>query len=106
MQQAPEPEGRLPPSLGFLKWLVIILTLTMIGGVITVVTVIVTRMPTSLTPTPLTLPEELTLPEGTRAEAFTRGRDWLGVVTEDGRLLIFETDGRLRQEVRLVPAAP
>lgn len=106
MQQAPQPEGRLPPSLRFLKGLVILLMLTLIVGVITVVSVIVTRMPTSLATADLALPESLALPEGTRAEAFTQGRDWLGVVTEDGRILIFERDGRLRQEVKLAPAQP
>ncbi|MGP3695953.1 DUF6476 family protein [Rhodobacter sp. NSM] len=106
MQQAPAPEGRLPPSLRFLKWLVIVLTLTMIGGVITVVAVIVIRMPSSFSAPPPALPEELALPEGTRVEAFTRGRDWLGVVTEDGRILIYEPDGRFRTEVRIAPATP
>ena len=100
MQQAPDQDGRLPPSLRWLKALVFILTLTTIGGVITVVAVIVTRMPAALKPPPA-LPERLVLPEGARAAAFTQGPDWLAVVTADGRILIFAPDGTFRQEVRI-----
>ena len=105
MQQAPDRDGQLPPSLRWLKALVFILTLTTIGGVITVVAVIVTRMPKALT-APVTVPEALALPEGTRAAAFTQAKDWLAVVTEDGRLLIFERDGTFRQEVRISAPKP
>lgn len=90
------PEPRLPPSLRLLKWLVMGLTLTMIFGVITVVWLLVTRMPDY---SAAHFPEKLALPEGTKAEAITRGRGWTGVVTTDGRLLIFGTDGALRQEI-------
>ncbi len=93
----------LPPSLRFLKWLVILLTLTMIFGVITVVGVLVTRMPQAFgTPAPA-LPEGFTLPEGTRAKAVTFGEGWIAVVTDDARILIFGKDGDLRQEVALTP---
>jgi Flp pilus assembly protein protease CpaA len=92
----------LPPSLRALKWLVIALTLTMIGGVITVVAVIVTRMPQALAGAP-SLPEGFMLPEGAVAEAVTFGEGWVAVVTGDQRILIFGRDGRLRQEVRLTP---
>ena len=47
METAPAPDG-LPPSLRFLKFLVIVLTLTMIVGVITIVAIIVTRMPVAM----------------------------------------------------------
>ena len=92
----------LPPSLRFLKWLVIVLTLTLIGGVITVVAVIVTRMPHASAPAPL-LPEALTLPDGVRPAAITAGTGWFGVVTTDDRLLIFSADGKLRQEILIQP---
>jgi hypothetical protein len=97
------PEAPLPPSLRLLKWLVIVLTLTMIGGVITVVGLIVTRMPQAFATSPA-LPANLTLPEGTRAQAVTFGTGWTAVVTTDDRILIFGRDGELRQEVRLSPA--
>ncbi len=89
-----------------LKWLVIVLTLSLIGGVITVIWLLVTRLPLPGSPRP-TLPEALALPAGEKAEALTMGRGWLAVVTESGRLLVFGADGRLRQELRLdLPAAP
>jgi Flp pilus assembly protein protease CpaA len=93
----------LPPSLRFLKWLVILLTLTMIIGVITVVAVLVTRMPQAFSAAAPTLPEGFTLPEGARAEAVTFGKGWIAVVTDDARILIFGKDGALRQEVALAP---
>lgn len=97
------PDPALPPSLRLLKWLVIVLTLTMIGGVITVVALLVTRMPQVLgTPAP-SLPEGFALPEGATAQAVTFGEGWIAVVTGDNRILIFDRDGRLRQEVALVP---
>ena len=95
---SPDPD-RLPPSLRFLKWLVIILTITMIGGVITVVGLLVTRMP--LAQGPVTLPDGLNLPAGLRPQAVTMGSDWIGVVTTDDRILIFRRDGTLRQEIAL-----
>lgn len=78
----------------------IVLTLTMIVGVITVVAVIVTRMPQSLSQRPA-VPQGLTLPEGARAQAVTFGTGWTAVVTTDQRILIFGADGTLRQEVPL-----
>jgi hypothetical protein len=101
------PEG-LPPSLRFLKGLVITLTLTMIIGVITVVAVLVTRMPQSFS-SPSTgpgLPASITLPQGASAQAVTFGAGWVAVVTTDNRILIFSTDGTLRQEVPLLVAQP
>ena len=98
MDDTPDTEG-LPPSLRFLKGLVIVLTLTMIVGVITVVAVIVTRMPTAMR-SPLLLPDQITLPSGTTAQAVTMGDDWIGVVTGNDRFLIFDrSTGALRQDV-------
>jgi Flp pilus assembly protein protease CpaA len=91
----------LPPSLRLLKWLVIVLTLTMIGGVITVVGLIVTRMPQAFTAAAPSLPDDLTLPAGATAAAVTFGTGWIAVVTTDDRILIFGKDGALRQEVNL-----
>jgi Flp pilus assembly protein protease CpaA len=95
MDDAPD---RLPPSLSFLKWLVIVLMVTMIGGVITIVGLLVTRMPDGAGPA---LPENLTLPDGAVAEAVTVTADLMLVVTEDGRVLVFGRDGQFRQEIRL-----
>jgi hypothetical protein len=95
------PDAPLPPSLRLLKWLVIVLTLTMIGGVITVVGLIVTRMPQAFSAVGPSLPEGFTLPEGAQAQAVTFGDSWVAVVTTDDRILIFRRDGTLRQEVVL-----
>ncbi len=81
----------------------IVLTLTLIGGVITIVTLIVTRLPDAMTARP-DWPDEVALPDGAVAQAVTRGGDWIGVVTTDGRILIFNADGTLRQEVKVLPA--
>ena len=85
-----------------LKALVIVLTLVMIGGVITVVALLVTRMPQALHGVP-SLPEDIQMPEGAKAQAVTFGEGWIAVVTADDRLLVFGRDGRLRQEVALEP---
>lgn len=71
----------------------------MILGVITVVVVVVTRFPSPQTPPS---PENLVLPAGARVQAMTQGRDWIGIVTEDERILIYDrATGELRQEVAL-----
>ncbi|WP_374428130.1 DUF6476 family protein [Tabrizicola sp.] len=101
------PDAALPPSLRLLKWLVILLTLSMIGAVITVVWLLVTRMPHSLAGSGPDLPENLTLPEGARPAAVTFGAGWTAVVTTDDRILIFDANGVLRQEVTIsLPPGP
>lgn len=72
----------------------------MIVGVITVVGLIVTRMPTAFGSAPV-MPSQIVLPEGARASAYTQGIGWFAVVTEDQRLLIYREDGTLRQEIPL-----
>lgn len=95
----------MPPSLRFLKWLVIVLTLTMIGGVITVVALLVTRIPQNLGGLP-DLPAAIILPAGTTAQAMTFGRGWIGVVVAapEGmgeRFLVYSPSGELRRSVDL-----
>jgi hypothetical protein len=41
------------------------------------------------------------MPEGAKARAVTFADDMTAVVTEDGRILLFSKDGRLRQEIAL-----
>jgi hypothetical protein len=100
------PDAALPPSLRLLKWLVILLTLSMIGAVITVVWLLVTRMPSALVQTTPQVPEAVKLPEGKTAAAVTFGKGWTAVVTTDDRILIFGKDGSLRQDVTISPAGP
>lgn len=105
METAPAPDG-LPPSLRFLKFLVIVLTLTMIVGVIAIVAVIVTRMPKAIQGLPR-MPDAVVLPDGTRATAFTQGPDWYAVVVDGDAILIFDrATGALRQRVAIEAAKP
>jgi hypothetical protein len=100
MDTAPAPEG-LPPSLRFLKALVILLTITMIVGVIVVVSLIVIRFPKINAQGPA-LPSEIALPAGVTAAGVTFGKGWYAVVTTDDRILIFDgKSGALRQEMAI-----
>ena len=72
--------------------------ITMIGGVITIVGLLVTRLPSAAGPV---LPESLALPDGAQAEAVTVGADFVLVVTTDGRALVYGRDGTFRQEIAL-----
>lgn len=86
------------------------LTLTMIIGVITVVAVIVTRMPRSFDTQATTtlqtglpnVPAGINLPKGATPQAITFGTGWTAVVTTDNRILIFSNDGQLQQDVSLL----
>lgn len=60
----------------------------MIIGVITIVGLIVTRMPWAMRAS-LPLPDEIVLPDGVAAQAFTQGATWFAVVTTDDRILIY-----------------
>lgn len=81
------PDAR---SLRFLKTLVTVLTATMILGLLTIVILLVIRLQA---PRPPLFPDTLTLPEGTTPTAITRGDGWIGVVTGDNRILIFDPEG-------------
>lgn len=84
-----------------MKALVIVLMLTMIGGVIAMVWLLVTRLPAAGRAPEV--PAALALPAGETAAAVTFGKGWTAVVTESGRILVFGTDGSLRQEVAVTP---
>ena len=48
------------------------------------------------------LPDQITLPAGTKAQAFTQGDGWYGVVTEDNRILIYNAEtGSLLKEIEV-----
>lgn len=96
-------EPALPPSLRFLKWLVIVLMITMIAGVITIVGLLVTRMPDATAA--IVVPDTLELPEGAEPEAVTIGKGWIAVVTRDARILIFSQEGKLLQEIAVTTVA-
>ncbi len=106
MAQAPEKteEIALPPSLRFLKALVIVLMLSMILGVITVTLLLVTRLRAPVAEGLPQLPPSLQMPAGETPATVVPGRNWIGVVTKSDRILIFNQDGSLRQEIAVVPA--
>jgi Flp pilus assembly protein protease CpaA len=101
-----EAEAALPPSVRLLKWLVIILTISLIGGVITVVWLLVTRLPIPGQARPLTLPAGLTLPQGVSPRAVTFGPDWIAVVGSDDHIRLFGTDGAPWQDIAVTRPAP
>jgi hypothetical protein len=73
----------------------------MIGGLVTVVALLVIRLQPTAAPA-LTLPDSITLPDGAIAETFTQARDWFAVVTTDDRILIFDrASGELRQSITI-----
>lgn len=82
----------------WLKRLVTVLTVVMIVGFAVMVGALITH----LNADPVPLPERLILPEGTQATAYTQGEGWAAVVTQDGRILVFDaTTGTLRQEITI-----
>lgn len=95
METPPEPA-----NLRFLRRLVTVLTVIMIGGVVTVVSLLVIRL--NAAPAPMALPEQVMLPDGAVATAFTVGSDWFAVVTQADEILIFDqVTGTLRQSIAL-----
>ena len=94
-----EPTTGEVRHLKFLKWLVTILTVTMIGGVLTVVALLVMQFG-AMNDVPL--PDEIVLPDGAEAVAFTQGDTWFAVVTADDRILIFSrATGEIVQTVHV-----
>ena len=82
----------------YLRLLVTILTGTMIAGLLVIIFLFVTRFSASGPD----LPDTITLPDGASAAAFTQGRDWYAVVTDDDRILIYDRDtGALRQAITI-----
>lgn len=77
-------------TLRFLRVLVTVLTTTMIFGVLAIVALLVIRF--TQTPASVNLPDEIVLPGGTTATAFTRGPDWFAIVTSDDEILIFDSE--------------
>ncbi len=78
-----------------------ILTVTMIGGFLTIVALFVMRFAEMNS---VELPDRIVLPEGVEAAAFTRGEGWFAVVTADDEILIYSrVTGNLRQRIRIEP---
>ncbi len=98
MSNTPENPEDLPEpaNLRFLRRLVTLLTAVMIAGLVAILSLIVIRFTNARAP----LPDEITLPPGAKATAFTQGPDWYAVVTADDEILIFNReDHQLRQTI-------
>ena len=99
MGESAEVAADRPPELRFLKLLVTALAGTMIAGLITIIVLLVIRLP-SVTAVRPTLPEQIAMPDGVKAEAVTFGRGWIAVVTDTDEILILDAEtGEVRQRV-------
>ena len=95
------PDG-LPANLKFLRALVMVLTATMIAGLLVVIFLLVTRLPGA--GAGLTLPPQITLPDGTTPLAYTVGPGWVAVVTTGNDILIYDpANATLRQTLHIDP---
>ncbi len=73
----------------------------MIAGFITIVALFVMRFSDMQS---VEVPDEITLPDGARASAFTRGEGWFAIVTDDDEILIYNrVTGNLRQRIKIMP---
>ena len=93
--KSPMEDFELPPGLRFLRQLVTVLTVVMIDGVVLIAALLVTR----LNHPALAIPDQFTLPAGTIALSYTQTQDWFAVVTDENKILIFDLNGQLIQEV-------
>ncbi|WP_299303409.1 DUF6476 family protein [uncultured Litoreibacter sp.] len=85
-----DPEGGQPEpaNLKFLRRLVTTLTAVMIGGLLVLIALIVIRVQQPATT--LAIPQQINLPGGAVATAFTTTPDWYAVVTQNNQILIFD----------------
>ena len=95
--KSPMEDIELPSGLRFLRQLVTVLTMVMIVGVVLISALLVIR----LNQPALAIPDRITLPSGIVAVSYTQTQDWYAVVTDQNKILIFDLDGQLTQEVVL-----
>ncbi|MBU2866982.1 hypothetical protein KO497_08315 [Pacificibacter marinus] len=89
-------------GLTLMRRLVTSLLVVMILGFLLLIGLLVTRFPTMDASVSFDLPENIALPAGATAQNFTRGADWVAIVTTDNQILIFDaTSGALRQTVEI-----
>ena len=99
MADSPHPSPVDPGTVKYLRWLVTILTATMVLGFIVIVVLFVIRFSDAFGPE---LPDEIILPDGSTPVAFTQGGDWYAVVTKDDQILIFDRESQeLRQTIQV-----
>ena len=94
MDEAPLDDGSAEArGLRFLRRLVTLLTVVMIGGVLTIVALLVIRL--QAPPPGLALPAEIELPAGAEAAAVTALPGRVLVLTTDDRILLYDAEGAL-----------
>lgn len=98
MSDNPDPQPVDPGLVKYLRLLVTVLTATMIVGFIVIVILFVTKFSDAFAPE---MPDQITLPDGTTAQAYTRTADWYAIVTTDNRILIYDLAGTLLQEIEV-----
>lgn len=101
MSESPEPQPVDPALVKYLRVLVTGLTVTMIAGFLVIVALFVTKFSGSFGPD---LPDQIALPDGTSAQAFTRAENWFAIVTTDNRILIYDLNGALMQSIAVTDA--
>lgn len=78
--------------------MVTVLTATMIGGLLLIISLIVIRFNDH----PPELPANIELPGGAKPISFTQGPDWFAIVTDSDEILIFDrVTGGLRQRIQI-----
>ncbi|MDO6615575.1 MULTISPECIES: DUF6476 family protein [Pacificibacter] len=97
-------DARIDPKamagLTLMRRLVTSLLVVMILGFLLLIGLLVTRFPSMNGTVSFDLPANIALPAGATAQNFTRGADWVAIVTTDNQILIFDADtGALRQTV-------
>jgi hypothetical protein len=101
MTDPSETEIQEPGQIRFLRRLVTTLTVVMIAGLVTVITLLVIRLSSDPQAPSLALPDSLDLPDGVAAEAVTFGDGWIAVVSGSEILVFDSADGNLRQTITL-----
>ncbi|MCV6597710.1 MAG: DUF6476 family protein [Mangrovicoccus sp.] len=91
-----------PANLRFLRVLVTILTAVMIGGVATIVLLLVMKL--NERPALPALPAALSLPEGAEASAVTYGPGYIAVLDRGARVLLYTPEGDYLGQTEILPA--
>jgi len=90
--------GLDPSNIRFLRILVTTLTFTMISGIIIVITLLVIK----LQPSKLKIPQDISLPKGTKAISYSQGSGWIAITTSNDKILIFDSKtGKIKNEINI-----
>ena len=85
------------PELRWLRRLVTVLAVGMVLGIAAIAAILWLRL--SAPPLPQ-LPPHIALPRGEAVQALTFARNFIVVVTDTGRVLVYDPSGTLQQDLR------